>query len=99
MPIKNWSGAMNQFAILFEGRVPKSEMRGALELSGCVTLLLGNPETPVTAETLFCIVDPLRPAGHTGEVRLRLKRPAIQVSATFRLPDLLEDTESSVLVV
>ena len=22
MPIKNWSGAMNQFAILFEGRVP-----------------------------------------------------------------------------
>jgi putative transposase len=24
MPIKNWSGAMNQFAILFEGRVPMS---------------------------------------------------------------------------
>ena len=22
MPIRNWSGAMNQFAILFEGRVP-----------------------------------------------------------------------------
>jgi transposase-like protein len=22
MPIKNWSGAMNQFAILFDGRVP-----------------------------------------------------------------------------
>jgi hypothetical protein len=22
MPIKNWSGGMNQFAILFEGRVP-----------------------------------------------------------------------------
>ena len=22
MPIKNWSGAMNRFAILFEGRVP-----------------------------------------------------------------------------
>jgi transposase-like protein len=22
MPIKNWSGAMNQFAIQFEGRVP-----------------------------------------------------------------------------
>ena len=22
MPIKNWSGALNQFAILFEGRVP-----------------------------------------------------------------------------
>ena len=22
MPIKNWSGAMNQFAIPFEGRVP-----------------------------------------------------------------------------
>jgi hypothetical protein len=62
-------------------------------------LLLGNPEVPVTAETLFCIVDPLRPAGLTGEVRLRLKRPAIQVSATFRLPELLEDTASSVLVV
>jgi putative transposase len=24
MPIKNWSGALNQFAILFEGRVPMS---------------------------------------------------------------------------
>jgi putative transposase len=24
MPIKNWSGAMNQFAILFDGRVPMS---------------------------------------------------------------------------
>jgi putative transposase len=24
MPIKNWIGAMNQFAILFEGRVPLS---------------------------------------------------------------------------
>jgi hypothetical protein len=22
MPVKNWSAAMNQFAILFEGRVP-----------------------------------------------------------------------------
>jgi putative transposase len=22
MPMKNWSGAINQFAILFEGRVP-----------------------------------------------------------------------------
>ena len=22
MPIKNWSGAINQFAILFDGRVP-----------------------------------------------------------------------------
>ena len=26
MPIKNWSGALNQFAILFEGRVPMSEL-------------------------------------------------------------------------
>ena len=24
MPSRNWSGAMNQFAILFEGRVPMS---------------------------------------------------------------------------
>jgi putative transposase len=24
MPIRDWSGAMNQFAILFEGRVPMS---------------------------------------------------------------------------
>ncbi len=24
MPIKSWSGAMNQFAILFDGRVPMS---------------------------------------------------------------------------
>jgi hypothetical protein len=46
MPIKNWSGAMNQFAILFEGRVPKSEMRGALELSGCVTFYSGIQKLP-----------------------------------------------------
>jgi putative transposase len=26
MPIRNWSGAMNQFAILFEGRVPMVEL-------------------------------------------------------------------------
>jgi putative transposase len=26
MPIKNWSGAMNQFAVLFEGRVPMGEL-------------------------------------------------------------------------
>jgi putative transposase len=26
MPIKNWSGALNQFAILFEGRVPMGSL-------------------------------------------------------------------------
>jgi metal-dependent amidase/aminoacylase/carboxypeptidase family protein len=26
MPIKNWSGAMNQFAILFEGRAPMGHL-------------------------------------------------------------------------
>ena len=26
MPIKHWRGALNQFAILFEGRVPMGEL-------------------------------------------------------------------------
>jgi putative transposase len=29
MPIRDWSGAMNQFAILFEGRVPMSGLRNS----------------------------------------------------------------------
>src|SRR5215203_6046414 len=62
-------------------------------------LLLGNPKAPVAAETLFCIVDPFRPTGLTHEVRLGLNRPAIQVSTTLRLPDLLKDIASLVLVV
>jgi putative transposase len=28
MPIRNWSGAMNQFAIIFEGRVPMGGLDG-----------------------------------------------------------------------
>jgi putative transposase len=27
MPLKNWSGVMNQFAVLFEGRVPMGGLR------------------------------------------------------------------------
>ena len=28
MPIHNWSGAMNQFAIMFEGRLPMGDFQG-----------------------------------------------------------------------
>jgi putative transposase len=36
MPIKNWSGAMNQFAILFDGRVPIWRTQPQLTYTDCL---------------------------------------------------------------
>jgi hypothetical protein len=62
-------------------------------------LLLGNPEATVAAAPVNDIIDPLGPAGYTPEVRLGFRCPAVQVSAVLRLPDLLKDTDSLVLIV
>jgi hypothetical protein len=48
MPIRNWSGAMNQFAIIFEGRVPmgdsiKTTYTNCLEPPGHDLLGIGRP--------------------------------------------------------
>jgi putative transposase len=54
MPIKNWSGAMNQFAILFEGRV---QMGGLSQNS--LTAHMGVYETDVSLLLLVQSFNPL----------------------------------------
>jgi hypothetical protein len=60
MPIKNWSGALNQFAILFEGRVPLSGLTAnSLTQTNILpmdssTVSAGLPNARTICEGWFC---------------------------------------------